>query len=98
VFRHAALNEAPPTCAGVLTFADFERTVTGLSDCLRPGGLLVLRHANFRFTDTAVAAGYDAIRTGYLSAGEGGLLTPLYGRDDRLIGTEQRDDGVYRKR
>jgi len=98
VFRHAALNEAPPSCAGVLAFADFERTVAGLSECLRPGGLLVLRHANFRFTDCAVAAEYDAASTGYASAGEGGLPTPLYGPDDRLLGVDGRDDGVYRKR
>jgi SAM-dependent methyltransferase len=98
VFRHAALNDAPPSCAGVLAFADFERTVTGLSACVRPGGLLVLRHANFRFADCAVAGEYDVIKTGYLSAGEGGLPTPLYDRENRLIGTEPRDDGVYRKR
>jgi SAM-dependent methyltransferase len=97
VFRHAALNDAPPSCAGVLSFADFERTVSGLSDCVRPGGLLVVRHANFRFGDCAVAADYEAVRTGYASAGEGGLPTPLYDRDDALIGTEPRDDGIYRK-
>lgn len=98
VFRHAALNDAPATCAGVLAFADFEHTVAGLARCVRPGGLLVLRHANFRFTDTAAAADFEAVSTGYASAGEGGLPTPLYGRDDRLIGTEPRDDGVYRRR
>lgn len=97
VFRHAALNDAPPSCAGVLAFADFERTVAGLAGCVRPGGLLVVRHANFRFTDTTAAAGFEAVSTGYASAGEGGLPTPLYGRDDRLIGTEARDDGIYRK-
>jgi SAM-dependent methyltransferase len=98
VFRHAALNEAPPSCARVLSFDDFERTITGLSKCVKPGGLLVLRHANFRFTDTTVAGDYEVVRTGYASAGEGGLPTPLYGRDDRLIGTGPRDDGIYRKR
>ena len=98
VFRHAALNDAPPSCAGVISFADFERTVTGLADCVRPGGLLVIRHANFRFTDCDVAADFEAVSTGYASAGEGGLPTPLYDRDDRLIGVEPRDDGVYRKR
>jgi SAM-dependent methyltransferase len=95
VFRHAALNDAPPSCAGVLAFADFERTVTGLAACVRPGGLLVLRHANFRFTDCVVAADFEAISTGYASAGEGGLPTPLYGRDDRLLGVDGRDDGIY---
>jgi len=96
VFRHAALNDAPPSCAGVLAFADFERTVTGLAHAVRPGGLLVIRHANFRFTDTAVAGDFEAVRTGFASAGEGGMPTPLYDRADRLIGVEPRDDGIYR--
>ncbi len=97
VFRHADLNDGPPTCDGVLRFADFERTVEGLAKCVRPGGLLVIRHANFRFTDCACAAGFEAISTGYLSAGEGGLPSPVYGRDNRKLGFELRDDGIYRR-
>ncbi|MFL6174151.1 MAG: class I SAM-dependent methyltransferase [Marmoricola sp.] len=97
VFRHAALNDAPASCAGVLAFADFERTIEGLARCVAPGGVLVLRHANFRFTDTAAAAGFEAVSTGYASAGEAGLPTPLYDRDDQLIGVEPRDDGIYRR-
>lgn len=97
VFRHAALNDAPASCAGVLAFADFERTIEGLARCVAPGGVLVIRHANFRFTDTAAAAGFEAVSTGYASAGEAGLPTPLYGRDDQLIGVEPRDDGIYRR-
>ncbi|WP_183406975.1 class I SAM-dependent methyltransferase [Nocardioides marmorisolisilvae] len=97
VFRHAALNDAPPSCAGVLAFADFDRTVGGLAASVRPGGLLVIRHANFRFSDTSAAAAFEVVSTGYASAGEGGLPTPLYDRDDRLIGVEPRDDGVYRR-
>jgi SAM-dependent methyltransferase len=97
VFRHADLNAAPPRCDGVIRFADFERTVAGLARCVRPGGLLVLRHANFRFTDCDVAAGFEPVRTGFGSAGEGGLPTPVYGRDDLLIGLEGRDDGIYRR-
>lgn len=97
VFRHADLNEAPPRCDPILRFADFERTVNGLAGCVRPGGLFVIRHANFRFTDCSVAAGFEAVRTGFESAGEGGLLTPIYGRDDVLIGVTGRDDGIYRR-
>ncbi|WP_183407772.1 class I SAM-dependent methyltransferase [Nocardioides marmoriginsengisoli] len=97
VFRHADLNEAPPRCDPTLRFADFERTVDRLARCVRPGGVLVIRHANFRFTDCAVAADFEAVRTGFASAGEGGLLTPIYGRDDALIGTTDRDDGIYRR-
>jgi len=97
VFRHAALNDAPPSCAGVLAFADFDRTVSALGACVVPGGVFVIRHANFRFGDTATASGFEAVSTGYASAGEGGLPTPLYDAEDRLIGVEPRDDGVYRK-
>jgi SAM-dependent methyltransferase len=97
VFRHADLNQAPPSCEGVLDFTDFERTIDGLARCVRPGGVLVIRHANFGFTDCAVAGEFEAVRTGYASAGEGGLPTPVYGRDNKLIGVEDRDDGVYRR-
>lgn len=97
VFRHGDLNDGPPTCERVLQFADFERTVDGLAACVKPGGLLVLRHANFRFADCACAIGFEAVATGYLSAGEGGLPTPVYGRDNQLLGLELRDDGVYRR-
>jgi len=97
VFRHADLNAAPPRCDDVIRFADFDRTVSGLADAVRPGGVLVLRHANFRFTDCAVSSSFEPVSTGYASAGEGGLPTPVYGPDDRLIGLDQRDDGVYRR-
>jgi hypothetical protein len=62
-----------------------------------PRGLFVVRHANFAFTDCAVAADFEPVRTGYLSVGEGGKPTPVYGPDDRLVGTEVRDDGIYRR-
>jgi len=98
VFRHADLNAAPPHCEPVLSYADFERTVEGLAACVRPGGLLVLRHANFRFSDCPAAASYELVAGGYGSAGEGGLPTPVYGPDGTLLPFSERDDGVYRKR
>ena len=97
VFRHGALNSAPPRCDHVLRFADFERTVTGLARCVRPGGLLVLRHANFRLGDTAVAGEFEPVATGFVSAGADGSTTPLYGPDDRLLRAADRDDGVHRR-
>ena len=96
VFRHGALKAQPESCAGLLRFADFERTVTGLCTALAPGGLFVIRHANFRFTDCAVAAGFEAVRTGLPSSNEGGV-TPVYDRDDRLVRGAAGDDGIYRK-
>lgn len=98
VFRHAGLNVSPATTSGVLDFADFERTVTGLAAAVRPGGILMLRHANFRFGDCAVAAGFDQIAGGYPSVGAGGLVTPVYGPTNRLLDVAERDDGLYVRR
>lgn len=97
VFRHADLNPAPPTCAPVLSFAAFARTVGTLAGCVRPGGVLVLRHANFRFTDCPESAAYELVAGGYGSTGEGGAPTPVYGPDGALLPVSARDDGVYRR-
>jgi hypothetical protein len=97
VFRHPSLNDAPPRCDGVLDFAAFETTVAGLSACVRPGGLLVLRHGNFRFGDCAVSADYEPVLVGLPSANES-TVTPVYDRDNALADPDSRDDGIYRKR
>ncbi len=96
VFRHPSLNHAPERCDGILDFASFERTVTGLSACVRAGGLFMVRHANFRFTDCEVSAAYEPVIAGLASANEE-LVTPVYGPDNRLVPAGRRDDGIYRK-
>src|ERR1700691_5826781 len=58
VFRHGGLGEAPPRCGHLIKFGDFERSVGELARTLKPRGLLVLRHANFRFCDTATASAF----------------------------------------
>lgn len=98
VFRHADLNAGPPTCTPVLRYADFDRTVTGLCRVVAPGGLIAIRHANFRFGDVAAAREFEAVRTGFPSSSAAGEPTPVYGRDDRRLPQECRDDGVYRRR
>jgi hypothetical protein len=97
VFRHPSLNHAPERCDDLLDFGSFDRTVAGLSATVRPGGLFVIRHANFRFTDCAVAAHYEPVLTGLASANEQ-TVTPVYGPDNRLVPADSRDDGIYRKR
>jgi Methyltransferase domain len=97
VFRHASLNDGPARCDGVLDFVSFEHTIDGLAASLRPGGVLVIRHANFRFTDCAVADGYEPVLAGLPSSNEH-VVTPVYDRSNRLTAPESRDDGVYRKR
>src|SRR5579863_6094507 len=61
VFRHGGLSDGPPECGHLLTFSVFEQAMAGLSRCLRPGGLLAIRHANFRFSDTASAADFQVV-------------------------------------
>lgn len=98
VFRHGALNESPPRCDEHLRFADFERTITELCAVVRPGGLLVVRHANFRFRDCAAAREFDTVRAGFESVSAAGLVTPVYGCEDSLLDPSARDDGIYRRR
>ena len=93
VFRHGDLRAHPARCCPCITFGDYERAVAGLARCLRPGGLLVMRFANFRFSDTAVAAGFEPILSRPSDPG-----TPLYGPDNRLCPPEAHEDVVFRKR
>lgn len=96
VLRHGHLNHGPASCADLLRFADFDRTVTGLCRTLRPGGLFVVRHANFRFGDAAGAADFEPVVTGFPSDSAQGP-TPVYGPDDRRLPDDRRDDGIHRK-
>ena len=95
VFRHGDLGDAPPRCDHLIDFSDFERSVAELADCLVPGGLLVLRHSNFRLGDTSIAGRFlrviDAAEDG------GGNDTPIYGRDNFLLPGFRADDGVFEK-
>lgn len=97
VFRHGLLGSAPERCDHLLRFSDFDRVVAGLARALRPGGVLLVRHANFRFTDTAAAERFEPVRTGFASTSDDGTPTPVYGQDDRLADPATRDDGIYRR-
>lgn len=93
VFRHGLLGSAPERCDGYLRFDAFERTVTTLVNSVRSDGLLIIRHANFRFQDTAVASGFDCLLHRPCRP-----ESPVYGPDNRL----RRDSGdeavVFRRR
>lgn len=92
VFRHGALGGSPIDCSAWIRFADFDRVLGDLVRVLKPGGLLVIRHANFRFGDTGVAGLFECLLN---EAGQG---SPVYGRDNRLLRGMPGDDGIYRKR
>ena len=78
VFRHGGLGDGPPECARHVTFAQFDTAMAGLARCLKPGGYLAIRHANFRFEDTQAARGFKPLMSAKRQS-------PLYGPDDRLL-------------
>jgi hypothetical protein len=98
VFRHGDLNGGPARCDPTLQFANFERTVSRLADCVRGGGVFVIRHANFRFSDCAVAHEFELVRPGFPSHNARGMSTPAYGPNNELLDASMRDDGIYRRR
>lgn len=94
VLRHGHLGKPGVVrCDPLLYFADFEKTVADFARCLKPGGLLAIRHANFRFCDAFCAADFDvALRVPARTA------TPLFGRDNRLLEGASYDEALFRKR
>jgi SAM-dependent methyltransferase len=94
VFRHGDLNVSPPPLESGhrIRFADFEQSVADLSRALRPGGLLVIQHAMFRFCDTSVAKEFETVFRVNSDKRE-----PLYGRDNCLLPDAEYSDVVFRK-
>ena len=63
VFRHGGLGASGLNnrCDHLIRFENFERTVEELARSIKPGGLLFVANANFRFSDTAAYAGFDVV-------------------------------------
>lgn len=94
VFRHGDLNSSPPPsrCDHRICFADFERSVSDFARTLKPGGLLVMQYAMFRFADTSVAPGFEAA---FRLEPAGNF--PLYGIDNCVLSVEDYPEVVFRK-
>lgn len=94
VYRHGELNTSPPppTTGHLICFADFEQSVADLARVLKPGGLLVIQHAMFRFCDTHAAKDFETVLS--VKREES---APLYGRDDCLLPDAEYPDVVFKK-
>ncbi len=94
VFRHGELNTSPPPAktGALIRFADFEQSVADLGRVLKPGGLLVIQHAMFRFCDTSAAKEFETV-----FGVKRDEPAPLYGRDDCLLPDAEYPDVVFRK-
>jgi SAM-dependent methyltransferase len=94
VFRHGDLKRTHQRCDPLIHFAAFEESLTQLARCLRPGGLLVLRHANFRFDDTALASQFECLLERPRNAD-----MPVYGPDNHQLTPLPTTEAVmFRKR
>ncbi|WP_209435976.1 class I SAM-dependent methyltransferase [Paracidovorax oryzae] len=82
-------------CDHLIRFEDFDAQLQDFARCLRPGGLLVLRHANFRMRDATAARWFDlALRVPTAARAD----TPLFGRDNRRLPDQADDEAVFRRR
>jgi SAM-dependent methyltransferase len=94
VLRHGSLGLPGVTrCNHLIRFEDFARAVADFERCLRPGGLLIIRHSNFRLCDAPAGQAFETILR--LPAGP---ATPLFGPDNRLLPDCEYPDTVFRKK
>ena len=94
VFRHGDLNLStpPPNSSHLIRFADFEQSVADLARVLKPGGLLVIENAMFRFCDTRLARDFETVLKVDFDD-----WVPLYGRNNVLLPDSKYPDVVFRK-
>lgn len=82
-------------CDHLIRFEDVEAQLLDFARCLRPGGLLVLRHANFRLRDTQAARWFD---TALCVPTPARADTPLFGPDNRRLAEQADEQAVFRRR
>ncbi len=82
-------------CDHLIRFEDVQAQLLDFARCLRPGGLLALRHANFRLRDTAAARWFDPVLRIPTPAQAD---TPLFGPDNLRLPVQSDDEVVFRRR
>ncbi|MFL5338843.1 MAG: class I SAM-dependent methyltransferase [Gemmataceae bacterium] len=97
VFRHGDLIDARFTrCDRVIRFESFCKMAEAIARRLKPGGLLLIIHANFRFRDTPTAEEFEvAYRMNWPA---GAPVTPVFDRENRRTDEINYDEVVFRKR
>lgn len=94
IFQHFSLRHPKyRTCDRFIRFEAFEQTIAGLSRCLKPGGFLALRHANFHFRDTLCSR--DFVPVMLMSMQE--APHPRFDRHNRRLPSEADSEIVFQK-
>lgn len=94
VLRHGSLGlPGVNRCDHLIRFDDFARAVADFEGCLKPGGLLIVRHSNFRLCDAPAGRAFETILR--LPSGPG---TPLFGPDNQRLANCDYPDTVFRKK
>lgn len=94
VFQHQSLQDRRiETCEPYIRFAAFEATLAGLARCLKPGGYLAIRHADFRFDDAACRGNFACA----LAIGPAGEPHPRFDRHNRRLPDAHDREIVFRK-
>jgi SAM-dependent methyltransferase len=96
VLRHGGLG-APGVvrCDPLLRFDDVAGALADFHRCLKPGGLLIVRHSNFRVCDTPIGTEFETVLS---VPNRGAPTTPIFGPDNRLMSGLDGSDTVFRKR
>jgi 2-polyprenyl-3-methyl-5-hydroxy-6-metoxy-1,4-benzoquinol methylase len=95
VLRHGGLAEPGITrCDHLIRFEDFASAVADFSRCLKPGGLLAIRHSNFRLADAPAATGFETALRVKIAKSE---RLKLFGPDNRLLQGAVYPDVVFCK-
>lgn len=97
VLRHGELGATlPENCSHLIRFEDFEKTVADLCRILKSGGYLIIRHSNFRFSDTATAASFDTVLSVEFRSTR--TYNPIYNSDNQRLRNAYYDETVFCKR
>ena len=95
VFQHQSLQDRRiDSCERYLRFDAFEATLTGLARCLKPGGYLAIRHADFSFDDAACRRQFEPV----LQIAPGGEPHPRFDRQNRRLPDAHDRDVVFQKK
>jgi SAM-dependent methyltransferase len=95
VLRHGGLMaEGVTRCDHFITFGAFADAIAGFHRCLKEGGLLIVRHSNFRLADTPLASKFETVLRVPL---RGVAKTPIFGADNMLMPGVDDPDTVFRK-